>query len=167
MKFLGKITDKEIGENVLPLVNASIRKAARAVLFNEDNCIAIMKVSNFNYHKLPGGGIEEKEDMEVALRREIKEETGAEIEITGELGKIIEEKSKYSQIQESYCFIAKLKRQYKPKLTDEELKAGFSLIWIPLNRAISLMEEDSPKDYTAKFIRMRDLTFLKSYRSKD
>src|SRR3989344_2222838 len=144
------------------MVSISTRKAVRAILFDEKKRVALMSVSKHNYHKLPGGGIEEGENTEEALRREIKEETGGEIEITGEVGKIIEEKSHYSKIQESYCFIAKLRKLGKPEFTEHEIEGGFSLIWVPLDEAISIMEKDTLEDYTGKFIRLRDLSFLRA-----
>lgn len=66
------------------------RHTARAVLFREDGKIAILHVGKYNYHKLPGGGVEEWEDMETALRRECLEEVWAEIEIKGYIGEVVE-----------------------------------------------------------------------------
>lgn len=60
--------------NINPGATASpdkyqIRKAARAIVRNQNNEIAILAVTTENYHKLPGGGVENGEDMLMALER--------------------------------------------------------------------------------------------------
>ena len=62
------------------------RKTARAVVFDENNKIALLYVSKHNYHKLPGGGAEDGEDLIVALKRECVEEIGCDIEVIEDLG---------------------------------------------------------------------------------
>lgn len=57
------------------------REAARAVLLDDDGHIPLLYVSNLNYHKLPGGGIDEGEDKMQGLARECLEEVGSEVEI--------------------------------------------------------------------------------------
>ncbi|MCC6711101.1 MAG: NUDIX domain-containing protein, partial [Candidatus Pacebacteria bacterium] len=67
-----------------------IREAVRAIVIDEQNNLAILHVTNYQYYKLPGGGINPGENKLTALKRECLEEIGCEIEITAELGKIIE-----------------------------------------------------------------------------
>ncbi len=43
------------------------RVAVRAVLFDNDENVALMHVSKEEYYKLPGGGVEEDEELLVAL----------------------------------------------------------------------------------------------------
>lgn len=45
-----------------------IRKAARAVVFDNDKNIGILYVGKHNYHKLPGGGLEGEENIDSALK---------------------------------------------------------------------------------------------------
>ena len=46
--------------------------------------------------------------------------------------------------------------------TEKEKSEGVAIVWAKdLGEAISLLEHDSPEDYGGKFIRERDLAFLK------
>lgn len=58
-----------------------VREAARAIVLDENNMIALLHVSRDGYYKLPGGGIEDSEDPVDALKRECREEIGCEIEV--------------------------------------------------------------------------------------
>lgn len=142
----------------------TLRKAARALLFNDADEIAILHVAKHNYHKLPGGGIESGEDIPTALMREIKEETGAEAEIMKEHGTIIEYKNSTHTLQISYCFIAKTKGVLgKPQFTELEKSEEFALQWHSIDDAINLIKHDTPEVYHGKYIVERDLAFLLEY----
>jgi len=49
----------------------------------------------------------------------------------------------------------------KQKLEESEIDEGFQLVWLSLNNAIRKLEKDKPTNYEGRFIRERDLTFLK------
>ena len=144
-----------------------VRKAARTILVNDKDQIAILNVTNLGFHKICGGGIEFDEDIETALRREVSEETGAEIEIIDELGLTIEWKNTYKAQQISYCYISKVKGEPgNPQFTDSEKSDGFVLEWHTLEEAIKTASQDKPTDYHAKYMSERDLIFLIEYRNK-
>jgi 8-oxo-dGTP pyrophosphatase MutT (NUDIX family) len=137
------------------------RLAARAVIFDDENKTAMLNVTNLNYHKLPGGGVEEGEDLSQALKREIMEETGCNISVMGEIGKIIEYRDKFDLQQESDCYLAKSTGQKGTSNFDEgETRDGFAVIWVSLDEALDMLKKDNPDDYEGKFIILRDLCFL-------
>jgi ADP-ribose pyrophosphatase YjhB (NUDIX family) len=137
------------------------RQASRAVVFDGENNIAILKVSKLNYHKLPGGGVEGSEDLIDALRREVLEEIGCEISVLGELGEITEYRGKFDLKQDSFCYLAKLEGEKgRPNYTEEEIRDGFQIVWVSLDKAIEILKNDQPINYEGKFIQMRDLCFL-------
>jgi len=158
MKLLHEIKDKEWPKDKSTL---EIREASRAVLFDENGLIPLLFVSNYNYHKLPGGGIDDGEDKAQALIREVIEEVGSKIEVTGEVGKIIEYRSKWNLKQISYCYVGKITSKGSPTFTEKELSQNFKLVWLPLDEAISKVENDKPTNYEGSFIRQRDIVFLK------
>lgn len=138
-----------------------IRKAARAVVINDRDEIALLFVSNGNYHKLPGGGIENNETIYDALKREVEEEVGAMIEDIEELGMTMEYRGEIGQLQISYGYKAKATGELKePMYTEEEINDGFVLRWVPMHIAIEILKQDQPANYIGKFIQNRDLEFL-------
>jgi 8-oxo-dGTP diphosphatase len=158
MELLKEIKDKEFPENESTL---KIREASRAIIFDENNLIPLLFVAKYNYHKLPGGGIDEGEDKAQALVRECLEEVGSEIEVNGEVGKIIEFRSKWDLKQISYCYYGKIISKGEPDFTEKELSQGFKIVWLSLKEAISKVENDKPENYEGSFIQKRDLVLLK------
>ncbi len=139
-----------------------VRKAARAVVFDNDKNIGILYVRKYNYHKLPGGGLKGKESINLALKRECLEEIGCKIESFVEVGEIIEYRDKWSLKQHSYCYLANIVGDKgKPDFTSKELDNGFEIKWVSLEDAIKLLENDKPECYEGKFIQIRDVSFLK------
>jgi len=144
-----------------------IRNAARAVVFDDENKIAILHVSKHGYHKLPGGGVEDGEDMAKALEREMKEEIGSQIEVTGQVGRIIEHKDAQNLKQESFCWLADLVGEKgQPDFTEKELGDGFEVMWVSLDEAIEIIKNDKPDNYDGKFIVIRDLCFLEEVKRR-
>ncbi|HIP33973.1 MAG TPA: NUDIX domain-containing protein [Bacteroidia bacterium] len=108
--------------------NYKVRNTVRAVIFDNENNIALMNVSKDNFHKLPGGGIDEGETKIEALKRECLEEAGVDIEIISELGLISEIKKTSKTIQNSYCYTAKvIGEKGEPDFTEKEKAKGFEI----------------------------------------
>lgn len=162
MKLLKEISDRDIGlDSSMENIPYIVRKAARAVLYDNNNRIAILSVAKGNYHKLPGGGIELGEDIFEALIREIREEVGAEIEVTDVVGCIIEYRNEFKQLQISYCYKAKIIGELAvPNFTEFEMNHGFELSWYSPEEAYKLIQQDQPTNYAGKFIVIRDRVFL-------
>jgi 8-oxo-dGTP diphosphatase len=120
---------------------------------NKNNYVPLLFVSKHNYHKLPGGGIENNEIVSEALRREILEEVGVSIKSIENIGVIIEHRDKIKLLQISYCYFAKINKFIKkPSFTKKELSDGFELKWMSFDKAINTIRRDKPSNYTGKFI---------------
>lgn len=164
MKILKTIRDKDLNLNFEDqAVYKQERKAARAIVFDKDKNVALLHATNKSYHKLPGGGIEEGEEIVEALKREAMEEIGCEIENINELGIVEEYRNQYSLHQLSYCFTADLKGEKgTPDLEEDEIADGFETVWMSINDAIKILEgEKELEPYEGRFINMRDLLLLK------
>jgi 8-oxo-dGTP pyrophosphatase MutT (NUDIX family) len=140
------------------------RLAARGVVFNADNNVAIIPVSKHNYHKLPGGGFEKNETEVEAFRRECLEEIGFDVEVVSELGLIVEYRAQFSTIQTSYCYIGKIVGEKKETaLTEHEISRGFKEpIWVPLKEALEIVSTSNPNNYAGAFIKERDTLILET-----
>ncbi len=167
MKILLEISDKEVNDGLPERFDKPyiLRKAARAIVFNEKNEIAFQFVSKHNYYKLPGGGVDPEETIMEALKREIREEAGCEdISVINEIGAIIEYRNKFDILQISYCYLAKtLGKINSPKYEKEEINEGLEPLWMPISKAMRLLRDSNPEDYQGKFIVKRDLVFLENF----
>jgi 8-oxo-dGTP pyrophosphatase MutT (NUDIX family) len=141
------------------------RRAARAVLKDDEGKVALMHASKRKYYKLPGGGIDEDEDALAALTRELLEETGCSARVVAELGIVEEWRDEDKLHQISYAYQAiKVGKPVELNLTDSELDEGFELVWVhDINEAIKLVENavDDP-DVRVSFMTKRDAAILRS-----
>lgn len=162
MELIKEIYEKDLGYNEKNIDTIyKLRKASRAIVLNDLGEIALLYVSKNKYHKLPGGGIEAGESIDIALNREVMEEVGTDIRVLGEVGVIIEYRDEFQQLQISHCYYTQAIGEIsKPAFTDEEIDNGFLLKWVPLDKAIDILKNDMPDNYVGKFIRNRDLLFL-------
>ena len=62
------------------------RTAADAVLFDERSRVLLQRRADFNVWGLPGGSVEVGETLDAAVRREVKEETGFDVEVVRLVG---------------------------------------------------------------------------------
>jgi 8-oxo-dGTP pyrophosphatase MutT (NUDIX family) len=166
MKQLGEIRQSNVYPELADTDPSDFehREAARAIVVDASGQVALLWVGKHGYHKLPGGGVEDGEDIAQALEREILEEIGCHAEVADELGQIVEYRDKWGQKQTSYCYVAKqVGEKGEPDFTKEELDDGFEIVWAAnLDDAINLLENDKPDNYVGMFIRTRDLQFLRA-----
>lgn len=157
MQLLKQISDIKKQTDVN---NFKLREACRAVLFDEYQKVPLLYVSLYDYYKLPGGGIDEGEGKDQALKRECLEEVGSEIEVIGEIGYVIEEREGHQLKQISYSYFGKILSKGKVDFTQKEINDGFELAWLDLDEAINKIKNSNPKCYEGKFIQERDLVII-------
>lgn len=159
MMLLKTINPEEVNTNSIP--GWKYRKAARAVVFDNNDNIDLLHVSSKNYYKLPGGGIGKGEDIKIALNRECEEELGIQVKIVKEIGSIIEYRAQFKLRQTSFCFLARTSSKKNiPDFTEEERLSGFEIIWTSPRKALRLLNLKQTSDYEGKFIEERDACFL-------
>jgi 8-oxo-dGTP diphosphatase len=166
MKNILIIREQDITPNA-PAVdesNFSKREAARAVVLDEAGKVALLRVGLYDFYKLPGGGIDDGEDIPTALERELLEEIGCRAEVIHEVGEIVEYRDQFKVIQISYCFVARqVGEKGEPDFTEKEHSEQFSIVWAEnIDTAIELLEQGNPANYEGKFIIVRDTALLKA-----
>ncbi len=163
MKTIAILVDGKISKK--PIANTTgwkKRRAARAIIIDNQNKIPLIWINKHQFHKIPGGGAKEKEEIKKALKREIMEETGTKVKRINYIGAIKEywTKGKYYQI--SYGFTAKISRKVKsPEYTEDEKTAEMELKWYNKSKALKIMGKDNPPDKIHKALNLRDYLFLK------
>lgn len=141
---------------------SGFRAACRWVIVDENGQIPILFDSVKKYHKLPWWGIEWDETKIETFIREIREETGCEIDNIKEVWKVVEKISDWEQI--SYCFIWKVVSKWETHFTEKEIERGFQLKWLKIEDAISLIKNEKADTDEEKFKKERELFILeKSY----
>ena len=161
MKLITEITDKEIlGTDELS--SAEPRYTARAILKN-GNLYAVMYAKKFNLYSLPGGGIDDGEDIITALKREILEETGCTCGNIAELGIVKENRASADYTQCSYYFVVEADSVGMPQLTDAEKNNKTELQWHTLTDTIKLINDFQPKTYQQQYLKARDVAALNEY----
>jgi 8-oxo-dGTP pyrophosphatase MutT (NUDIX family) len=163
MQLLAEIFEKDVFSNPHKKADCyALRRVANAVLLNEKNQIALCYASKSGFYILPGGKIEDGENFETALKREIMEEVGCDIEIVGEVGSTIAYEDKIKNINISFTFLASVKGSIGLRdLTEGEKKAGFELRWYEIDEAITSLENAKTDDYIGSFLLVREQIILR------
>lgn len=113
------------------------RPGAYAVLVDEQWRIALVQVPDGVY--LPGGGIEAGESAEEALRREVREETGWEIDIVSPMGMarqyVFWRGTHYNKLGQYFLC--------RPKAQGEPSEEDHTLVWVRGTEAIQTLTHPS------------------------
>lgn len=140
---------------------AKPRIAVHAVLFDDDNHIALSYRRKQDLHTLPGGSAEPGEDLHTALQRKVWEKTGCRCEITEALGRMVENRCGEDFTQERCYYIARVVGgKGAPPLTDEAIAEDTTVVWVPPEQALRIISEKPPDHYRRKFLQRRDVSAL-------
>ncbi|WP_172566802.1 NUDIX hydrolase [Vibrio fluvialis] len=119
------------------------RKAARAIVLDGED-ILMLYTERYHDYTLPGGGVDEGEDILQGMVRELEEETGAQnIHNIKPFGLYEEFRPWYKDDADvmhmvSYCFTCKIDRELgDTNYEDHEIKNGMKPVWINIRDAIT------------------------------
>ena len=130
------------------------RNAARAIVLDGED-ILMLYTERYHDYTIPGGGLDEGEDVIAGMVRELEEETGAKnIHSIKPFGIFEEFRPWYKNDADmmhmiSYCYSCKIDRELgETAYEDYEVKNGMKPVWINLHDAIAHNEKtmaESPK----------------------
>ena len=120
-----------------------VRHAARGIVLRGEN-ILLLYTARYHDYSLPGGGIDDGEDVLVALSRELTEETGAQnIRDIIAFGRVEEYRLWHKPDADimhmiSYCYRCNIDATLgQTQLQDYEHSNGMRPVWINIHQAIA------------------------------
>lgn len=141
------------------------RLVVRGIVLNERGHVALHRVKrddifgNQEYFETPGGGVDEGETLEIALKRECQEELGEEIEPLLEIGLVHDAYNLIKRENENHYFLCKkLGEGHKHFVSDGDFFIQETL-WIPIQEAITLMK-NQPDSGVSALVKARELPIL-------
>ncbi|MCL2869298.1 NUDIX domain-containing protein [Candidatus Saccharibacteria bacterium] len=137
--------------------------ATRTVLLDDNGRVTVINVQKYGYYKVPGGGVEDGEDLRESAKREVLEEAGCDCEIIAELGRTETDIPGWELHDVSDGFVARVVGEKKPPHFDDyEAERGFSLEWYDsLDAAITKIEANRVSEPDVVALQFRDLGYLK------
>ena len=166
MKLICELNDKLIlGTDGMS--SKAPRITARAIVKNPSGLYAVMYAYKFKLHSLPGGGVEDGEDILTALQREIFEETGCTCDYVEELGIVSENRAHQDFTSKSYYYVVTTERAPESThLTDDEIANQTTVQWHSLNEVIRLISEPTHTTMQRMYLQATDLAALNAYLSQ-
>lgn len=140
------------------------RITARAIVKNQDGLYAVMYADKFKLHSLPGGGVEDGEDVLTALRREVYEETGCVCDVIRELGIVAENRASLDYTQINYYFV--VTTTHTPgenHLTEAERDSRTIVKWETFDEMVRLINKQDFDRVQGKYLKARDVVALREY----
>ncbi len=170
-KLLLTLRDKDIfpPETIQPSNNtwSYERTAVRFIVIDNEGRMALLGRRHF---LIPGGGVEDGESLEDAVKRECLEEVGCDIDIGDEIGMTVEYRQREERYQETHCFTARVKGEKGMPQTTQEDEIGVEVKWLTPIEAKQALEEHkqliAAEKYNGNFNVRTHLAFLNEYLEK-
>lgn len=140
MKTFKNIYDEDTLENeAKPSSEYTLRPTVKAIVIDNENNIALLKARG--HYLFPGGGIETGESTVDALRRELMEEIGCNIDNIKELGISNQFRNKHMVHYEVVFFSANIVGEKgNPTTTQEDELQDVELLWFDKEKVFTLLK---------------------------
>jgi len=147
-----------------------IRYTARAIIENENGKLGFLHIKGEDYFgerdhlETVGGGLEEGEYLDDAIRREIKEETGLECKSVELLGSIYDAYNVIKRITFSTFFFCRVDMSScsKTNRTEEEQILISEIVWLDPEEALDWLQ-NRHEHKVDRLVQQRDALALKYY----
>lgn len=170
MNNLGTIHQKDVfpymsepGE-----ISYAQRYTGKAIILDREGYVALISNNVNNFLQLPGGGIDDGEEITDGIVRESLEETGCDIRLMSEVGIINDYRARDKKCCITVCYTAKvIGDKGKNSLTDTEIEIGMSTLWLKPLEVLSIfqdqvieLEKGNVEFYNTGFNILRDYKFF-------
>ncbi len=138
MTYLTTLKDKDIfpEKEISEVAEWVERKTVKVVIKNREGKIALVTNPIHNRFLLPGGGVDEGEEIFVAADRESREEAQCSIASMTMLGTIEEFRARDKKHYETYGVVAEMFEKIPGDLrTEEEKKNELTVVWLTKDEA--------------------------------
>lgn len=142
------------------------RTVVRAIVTDTDGFFYFMRASRDDdfgraeFIETSGGGVEEGESLEAALKRELKEELGADVEILCRIGTVSDYYNLIHRHNINHYYLCRARSFGEKHLTRDEIEA-FHLSALKLNYEDALSEyEKSSRTKLGRLIACREVPVL-------
>ncbi len=139
MRVLGRLLHPDVPATPQGIL---FRRAARGIVLRDDR-ILLLYTKRYDDFSLPGGGVDDGEDLQSGLRRELEEETGARnVQILSEFGRIDEERPYHRNDfntlhMKSYVYHCDIDDELgEVKMEYYEEKNGMKPLWVNIHEAL-------------------------------
>ena len=136
------------------------RIAGRGIVVR-DGKILLSHELNTGVYMTPGGGIEEGETLEECCKREVREESGYEVNPLCQFLKINEYSFETKYV--SNYFICEVTGEGKQNLTDIEIEHGIVPEWVKIEDALAIFGTFDEKTPDVRSLYIRELTTINKY----
>jgi ADP-ribose pyrophosphatase YjhB (NUDIX family) len=175
MVYLATLKDKDIfpDRDFIPRTEWTLRKTVKVILKNDEGKIALVTNPKHNCFLLPGGAIDEGEEIFGAADRECREEANSSIKSPRQIGVIEEFRARDMKHYETYAVYAEVLERIDGDLrTDKERENQLSVVWFTKKDAESRFIEQEQRlragkmdFYNTAFNIIRDqIIFKEAYR---
>lgn len=156
-------------------IQYSDRNTGKAIIINDENKIALVGNKENDYLLLPGGGIDEGEDLQSGVVRECLEEIGYAVRIINEVGVIDDYRPRDKKHCINYCYTTKIIGGDGISIhTNDEAKIGMYTKWVDIKEALEIfkkqrsdLNDKKVAFYNTGFNILRDLMFLEEAIAKN
>ena len=129
-----------------------------------DGKILLSHELNTGVYMTPGGGLEAGETLAECCRREVREESGYEVNPLYQFLKINEYSFETKYV--SNYFICEVTGEGKPTLTQTEIEHGIVPEWVPIDEALAIFGTFDEKTPDVRSLYIRELTTINKYCEK-
>ncbi len=172
MKNIKTIYQKDVFPELLEeqYIEFTDRKTGKAIIVDSEGKIGLVGNKQNDFLQLPGGGIEENEDIQQGLIRECFEEIGCTVELMFKVGIIDDYRPRDKKHCINYCYVATvIGEKGRASYTEDELAIGMYTKWVDVKTALDIfkkqerdLKEGKVVFYNTGFNILRDLLFLET-----